>query len=480
MATHSIRRALLIRCGIGSGLLLTALSLSVYFMVRHGLYEELDQSLRETASILGNQMEFEHGDIVFEWQEGLGTNSEIANRAFFQYWNDTSGVITRSPALGDGDLPKYSGPDGSPAIETIAIAGRAKPARAIGMVIYPYLNTEEVAAGIPFDPKAYPHTLVVARDLTHVLRTLAYLAGILTTGTILTFIVGMLLIRHSIRNSLAPIDELTTQVHNRTGSQSETAIILPGTMPSELVPLAESFDSLLARVAAIRSREQDFIRHASHELRTPIASLSATIELALSKPRDAEEYARHLQSCATTSHQLNELVKRLSGLARIGQNTSTVKTQPLPVDDAVALSLGNFSQRIADLAMNVLFEKRDKEPVAQADPILLDIILNNLIDNAISYSASGSTIWIETVCKDSIEITVTNPSTDLPEDLGRLFEPLFRRDLSRQETSSSHLGIGLTLSSEAASAMGGSLTAARVEPGLVRFTLSMPKSDKGC
>lgn len=473
MATHSIRRTLLIRCGAGSGLLLMALSISVYFMVRHALYEEIDQSLTETASILANQMEFEHGSIIFEWQEGIGTNSEIADKAFFQYWNEKSGAITRSPALGIDDLVKFSGPNGNPHIQTIAIAGRMDHARAIGMVIYPYLNPEETAAGIPFDPKAYPHTLVLARDLTHILKTLTNLAGILSIGTIVTFIVGFLIIRHAVRFSLAPIDSLTLQVRNRSESQLESAIILPGSLPSELVPLAESFDTLLTRVAAIRSRERDFIRHASHELRTPIASLSATTELALSKPRKAVEYVRHLQSCASTSHQLNELVKRLSGLARIGQYTSTVKIQSLSASDAINLSIANFSQRVTDGTMNISIAKSGRECVVEADPILLDIILNNMFDNAISYSADGSTIQIETSCRDFVEISVTNPSTDLPEDLDRLFEPLFRRDPSRQETASSHLGIGLTLSREAANAMGGSLSAARMEPGLIRFTLSL-------
>lgn len=110
MPAPSIRRTLLIRCGIGIGLLLTALSVSVYFMARHGLYREMDQSIIETASILANQMEYEHGGIIFEWEEGIGTNSDISDQALFQYWNEKSGITTRSPALGGDDLPKFSGP----------------------------------------------------------------------------------------------------------------------------------------------------------------------------------------------------------------------------------------------------------------------------------------------------------------------------------------------------------------------------------
>ena len=235
MPAPSIRRTLLIRCGIGIGLLLTALSVSVYFMARHGLYREMDQSIIETASILANQMEYEHGGIIFEWEEGIGTNSDISDQALFQYWNEKSGITTRSPALGGDDLPKFSGPDGTPDLENISVPGRFEHARAIGMVIYPYLlpeeNLEMKLAGRTFDPKNYPHTLVVARDLTPVLRTLAYLAAILTIGTLITFLGGFLIIRQAIRSTLSPIDELAEQVRNRSENQLDTAIIFPGRPP---------------------------------------------------------------------------------------------------------------------------------------------------------------------------------------------------------------------------------------------------------
>ena len=477
----SIRRTLLIRCGIGIGLLLAALSLSVYFMVRHGLYEEMDQSIVETASILANQMEYEHGGIIFEWEEGIGTNSDISDQALFQYWDETSGLTTRSPALGGDDLPRFSGPDGNPVLETISVPGRFEQARAIGLVIYPYLLPEEnldmVRQGKTFDPKDYPHILVVARDLTPVLRTLGYLAAILTIGTLLTFIGGFFIIRQAIRSSLTPIDELTEQVRNRSENQLDTAIILPGALPSELAPLAESFDSLLSRVAAIRSRERDFIRHASHELRTPIASLSATTELALSKERDAGEYKRHLENCANTAADLNALVKRLSALSRIGGKDQPAKPEAVGVHGLLSSCLPTFIPRAEETSIRIAPIEGDPSLRALADPVLLRLVFNNLLDNAISYATPGSTVTLEVSrSRNRIETAFTNSCEDMPKDLERLFEPLFRKDTSRTENGGSHLGIGLTLSREAAEAMNATLTADMPDKESIRFTLSMPSA----
>lgn len=477
----SIRRTLLIRCGIGIGLLFAVLSLSIYLMVRQSLYEELDESIRETASILANQIEYEHGKIIFEWQEGIGTNSEISDQSLFQYWDENAGTSTRSPALGANDLPHFTGPDGAPDIETITVPGRIERARAIGLTVYPYVIPEEEAAmelrGETFDPRTRPHTLVVARDLSPIFRTLGYLAVILSIGTFVTFALGFLVIDRAVRASLSPITELTAQVRNRSENQLDAAIIIPGGVPAELTPLAESFDQLLGRVAAIRSRERDFIRHASHELRTPIASLSATTELALSRPRENPEYVRHLESCAKTAAELGGLVKRLSALARIGQATTAQAIVRTSIAETLDTSLKPFSTKLDAANIRTEFISQPDLPPALADPVLLALIFNNLLDNAASYAPPGSTLAIATqAVADRIEISFTNPSEDLPEHLDRLFEPLFRRDESRSETGDSHLGIGLTLSQTAAQAMHGTLTVTRPAAGLIRFTLALPRA----
>ena len=475
----SIRRTILVRCGLGFGILSVLLSFFIYFVVRQGLNAELDDALRETASILATQMEYEHGGIVFEWKEGIGTNSEISDQALFQYWNVKSGLSTRSPALGTADLPRFSGPDGKPDFENISIPDRMENARALGMLIYPYVipgeSPEHREQEKNFNPRLHPHTLVVARDLDPIYRTLAYLATTLAVGTALVFVLGFLVIRHAVNSALAPIATLTRQVRDRSENQLDSAIILPGALPSELRPLAESFDSLLSRVAAIRLREKDFIRHASHELRTPIASLSATTELALSKTRDATEYMRHLQACAKTCGDLSALVQRLSALSRIGIPGERAAISPVSLREILETSLGTFAKRFAANGLTISTELPEKNFNSLADPVLAALVINNLLDNAASYSPPGSTVSIRlSRSGERDELSVTNPATDLPENLDRLFEPLFRKDSSRTETAESHLGIGLTLSQEAAQAMLGNISATHRDSESISVTLSLP------
>lgn len=476
MSPPSIRRTLLIRCGLGIGVLLCLLSAGIYLLVRESLYRELDDSIRETAAILANQVELENESITYEWQEGIGTNRELIDGALFQFWDESSASTTRSPALHWRDLPKFSGVDGAPLLRNIPLPD-GHQGRAVGLRVFPFVLPGEVAAmkerGRVIDPKSLPHILVVARDGEPVHRALERLRWVLASGGLLTLGLGFVLVDRAIRSSLRPIHELASQVQEHTGHRLDEALGIPEELPSELTGLARNFDLLLSRVAAIREREKDFIRHAAHELRTPIAGLRATTDLALSQPRDAAAYAGHLATCQKTAVELGELVKRLSALARIGQPSSPVSRETVDVAAMARECLDPFRQRAADRGLRIE-DGIDAGPLsAIGDPALLRIIFNNLFDNAVAYAKAEGVVRMRGGSDGGkVALSVANPTADFPEDPERLFEPLFRRESSRHDAGS-HLGIGLTLSLEAARAMGGDLTVAKSGDGL-EFTLSLP------
>ena len=478
MNAPSIRRGLLIRCGIGVGVLLCMLSASTYLMVRHGLYKELDKSIAQTASLLSNQVELENGRITFEWQEGLGTNHALIEDGLFQYWEENTGKTTRSPGLQVRDLPKFCGPDGAPQLMDIQLPDRRRHARAIGMRVYPFVLPAEMERmkeqGRILDPKTFPHVLVVARDTKPVHHVLTRLRWILGTGTLLTLGIGFALIERAVHVSLRPINLLTQQVRDRTGRQLDSALDLPGELPSELAGLAKNFDLLLARVAETRRRERDFIRHAAHELRTPIAGLQAATDLALSKPRESAAYVGHLESCRKTARELGELVKRLTALARIDQTPVSASLEAIDLASVLMDCLQRFLPVFEQRGLKIPAISGQAPLWAIGDRALVRIVFNNLLDNAASHAEPGSEVAIRFLRSgDKAEVSVSNSAKDMGGDLERLFEPLFRRESSRHDAES-HLGIGLTLSLDAAHAMAGSLTAGMTEDGWIEFALGLP------
>lgn len=477
MKSPSIQRTLLLRCGLGVGVLLCLLSTGIYLIVRHGLFRELDRSILQTAALLSNQVELENGAITFEWKEGVGTNQALTDVGLFQFWDETTGATTRSAKLKSLDLPKFCGEAGTPLLKEIQLPGSGRQARAIGMRIYPFVLPEEAermkASGRIINPKSLPHILVVARDTKSMYRVLNRARWVLGAGTLLTLGLGFLVIHRVIRVTLRPIDELTSQMKNRAEHQLDSALVLPGTLPVELAGLAENFDSLLARVAAIRARERDFIRHSAHELRTPIAGLRATTDLALSQPRAAAAYAAHLTTCQKTAVELGELVNRLSALSRIGQTGSPPALKTIDISAILADCLQPFLPLFEERGLTVKRESPGQALVSNGDATLLQIIFNNLFDNALSYARPGSEIRVVSdAIGGKIEIRIANLTDEMPDNLDRVFEPLFRRNPARTDADA-HLGIGLTLSLEAATAMGASLRARKSDDGWIEFILAL-------
>ncbi|MEO5714909.1 MAG: histidine kinase dimerization/phospho-acceptor domain-containing protein [Luteolibacter sp.] len=481
MSAPSLRKSLLIRCGTGVGVLLCVLCTGIYLSVKQNMYQELDNSIEQTAALLANQVELENGSITFEWQEGLGTNSALSEDGIFQFWKEGTDETTRSPALRTMDLKKFCGTEGNPQRRSINLPSGNR-ARAIGLRIHPFVLPEEMermkASGRMIDPKSISYVLVVARDSEHIHRTLRWLRLVLAGGSLLTLAAGFLLIDRGIRVSLRPINDLARQVRNRAEHQLDSALDVPGSTPAELVGLAKNLDTLLARLASVRQRERDFIRHAAHELRTPIAGLRATTELALSQDRTTEEYRRHLATCQSTAMELGELIKRLSALARIGQTVEAQALESFDIVEKLGICLEPFRGLFHERGLLLETDTGGgKIPVA-GDPSLARIIFNNLFDNALCYTRPGGTVRISVAeTTAGVEIRVSNPTDSPPGTPEQWFEPLFRKNPSRDDAES-HLGIGLTLSLNAANAMGWKLRAETPGEDRIELVLGIPRTEQ--
>lgn len=483
MRTPSIRRALLIRCGLGVGLLLVVLSLVVYNHVQKSLARELNRNVRGVASLLSDQIELENGGVIHEWREGIRPKAVLPGGELFQFWDESKGSSIRSPGMHETDLPRFTGPNGNPEFRSIRLADGSR-ARALGLRVYPFVLPEEVERmkrrDHVVDPKNFPHTLVVAQSEEPNIRTLERLATVLILGNLCTLGMVFLVIDRVVRTTLRPIDQLTLQVASRTELQLDDALEMPGSLPQELVGLATGFDRLLTRVAATRKRERDFIRYAAHELRTPIAGLRATTDLALARVREAEDYEAHLRTCHVSVLQLGELVQRLASLARTGLPMDLGQVERVDLGLLFHECLPRFYARARERSLLIDEEVPKSGLMVLGDRTMIRVILNNLLDNAVSYGRQAGGIRILASRREGrVEMTFINAVDAMPSEPERLFEPLFRQEASRHD-SSAHLGIGLTLSLDAARAMNGSLAVKVGEkPDTLEFTLALKAPDEG-
>jgi two-component system heavy metal sensor histidine kinase CusS len=216
-------------------------------------------------------------------------------------------------------------------------------------------------------------------------------------------------------------------------------------MPSEIVPVVDQLNDLLGRLAAAFQRERAFAADAAHELRTPVAGLRTTIEVALASEGTVEEHRESLRDALEITLQMQSLVQNLLILARL--EGGHVKIHPEPVPLAALVDHCWRPHRGTAFDRSLTFENRlPAELTYYSDRNLLGIVFANLLQNAAKYTNGGGQIWVEGRWHEGrVAVSVFNTGCRLrKEQLSRVFERFWRGDAGRSETGL-HAGLGLVL-----------------------------------
>ncbi|AOW14065.1 hypothetical protein LPB72_00135 [Hydrogenophaga crassostreae] len=227
----------------------------------------------------------------------------------------------------------------------------------------------------------------------------------------------------------------------------------------EFQELITSYNKMLDRLETSFHQASRFSADAAHELKTPLTILQGQLERAVQRADD--------QALQLTLIDMLDEVGRLSSISRklllLSQaDAGRLALQRMPVNLSEALNERFTEAQTFGLDVKLSAEVADGLTV-QADPQLLDQLLNNLTSNALKYTPAGGWIhWRARATPLGIELEMANFAPGLsPEDRARFFERFFRGDAARNRRVDGH-GLGLSLSRVIARAHGGELT---VEPG---------------
>lgn len=302
------------------------------------------------------------------------------------------------------------------------------------------------------------------------LRTLwLYVAG--------TAVLMALLGWWSVRRGLAPLRTIRAQAQVVTAQQLSHRVSVEH-MPVELAELAQSLNDMLVRLEEAFKRLSDFSSDIAHELRTPVSNLMTQTQVALTLPRDADNYRNVLESNAEELERMARMIADMLLLAKADNGLVVPNREPFDLTAEVQ-ALFDFYEALAD--EKGLRLQRTGSASVHADRLMLRRAVANLLSNAIRYATPGSVVQVsldesaEQVC-----IAVQNAGeTIAPELLERIFDRFFRVDLARQR-SSDGTGLGLAITRSIVVAHGGSIAATSVN-GLTTLTICLPRggSDAG-
>jgi len=238
----------------------------------------------------------------------------------------------------------------------------------------------------------------------------------------------------------------------------------PGRLPvppsrDEVSRLAVTLNDMLARLEAAFEHERRFVSDASHELRTPLALLRAELELALRRPRSADELREALHSAAEETERLTRLAEDLLLIARADQGALPVRRERVAAGEVLATVAGRFDTRARALGRELLVE--DSDVLIDADPARIEQALGNIVDNALVHGLGP--VRLRAVERDgSVELHVEDRGPGFPDG----FEERAFDRFSRADEARSHGGTGLGLSIvELIAEAHGSRAGARNRPG---------------
>ncbi|HWN96349.1 MAG TPA: ATP-binding protein, partial [Methylomirabilota bacterium] len=228
---------------------------------------------------------------------------------------------------------------------------------------------------------------------------------------------------------------------------------------------------LLEHLQSAFERERRFTSDAAHELSTPIAELRALTDVALRWRDDPAVTADLAAKANAIAQQMERIVRVLLSLARA--ENCRADMQISAVDVALVTRELAETLRTRCAARNLgLRGTADSPAMTETDPTLVRALLFNILDNAVEHSSPGGAMEYSVTSDGAvIRVVVSNTQRSLaPEDLPHLFEPLWRKDTAR--TDSSHCGVGLALVKAYAEALGATVRAELAAPELFRVTIA--------
>jgi len=267
----------------------------------------------------------------------------------------------------------------------------------------------------------------------------------------------ILLIIYSILSKLLTRPLIRMKEATEKLSEGKFNVSLPAMGNDELGELSIAIMKLATDLERMKKERNDFLASISHELSTPLTYLIGYLKVAMRDELTEQERNYYLEIIAEESDRMKDLVKNLMDLAKMDEMTFSVTNNDFPakqfIEDIHQLVNPSFTMKKIELK---LICKQDFN--IQADPLRLEQIALNLLDNALKYSDEFTTVTLEIFKeKQYTVLSVADEGIGIPMDeIDLIFEKLYRIEKSRSRAFGGS-GLGLAIVKELVEAHGGTI-----------------------
>ncbi len=451
----SLRRRLVVQLIALSAVLAVALYVAVRLGADRASEATLDGILGAATSTIAEELRSVEGGAEMDLSPGTFSMLAAMGEERIFHRIDINGV----PVTGYDDLPLP--PEAPTALQPVFYDAVYRDAD---------LRLAAVARSLMIENRAAP-VLVIVGQTREAQRAIALdLANRAAALGLVVFLVAVPLSLLAARTLLRPIGRLAEAV-GRRGGHDLRPVRHPA--PAELMPLVEQLNAFIARLRQTLAQTETFIAEAAHHIRTPLATLRSEAEMALRQAGDEPTRVRlrgMIRATEESARSANQLLDHATVLFRADQ-----KAQDRVDLGAMAAALADRFRPTAELKdMEIRLDLPALALETSGDAVLIEAALRNLIDNAVKYSPEDSTVEIALAVDGGFaRLDVRDRGRGLGGETQAALSQRFRRGANAGGVVGS--GLGLTIVSETAAAMGGRFALVEREEGGTCATLWFPR-----
>ena len=323
--------------------------------------------------------------------------------------------------------------------------------------------------------RAGPLTVLTGRDISDIWQELwslaltmlvVALAGVALATAGAWFLAG---------RALAPVQRIN-ETARRMIQGDLTARIAVDRTETELGQVALALNVAFDRLRESIERQRQFTADASHQLRTPVATMLAEIDWALKRDRTAADYRESLDTCHRAATRMQSLVNGLLTLARADSGDLPLTRQDVRIDRIVAEAIDGL--RPLAVKQDVSVDATTEPAVGRGDRDRLHDLVSNLLFNAITYNKPGGSVSVGVRREgESIELRVRDSGIGISAaDLPHVCDRFYRADAARARDTSG-AGLGLALAQWIVAAHGGTIACSSDGGTFTEFVVHLPHAD---
>lgn len=410
--------------------------------------DELKKEAREIAYLAGQTTSISISGHLFStaqsWQKYLNWKAAEVNNEFGAYIlvvNRSGQVMDNMKTISSQDSALASSLNGKELSEALVkvLGGEeislrtmvdGSPTFTVGV---PFVQNDTVLGAVLIQTEVQ---YIESGIDTLMLQVVLFSLAVLVCAVVLAFLY--------VRSILKPLKQVTAAAKQMADGDFNARVEVTQGTP-EVEELSRSFNTMADKISETESSRREFVANVSHELRSPITSISGFVQGMEDGTIPPEEHSHYLSIVGDEAKRLSKLIGQLLALSRLERDDAALTETDFDICEMLRRAIIRRMNDLDSKHLNVVCDFDHDNVFVHGDSDRIEQVVVNLLDNALKFTPDGGQITLSVHDREGKEhITVADNGVGiLPEDRGKVFDRFFTAD--RAHTSGKGTGLGLSI-----------------------------------